>query len=170
VQGRKRDLGGLEIQFRFQCEMIECGRRFQHFKFDVATQGRKKVVGLCRHRPRRRTFQGGILFQRFVVDLDRPSCAIDRGHVVRSQGFITRHQIPHTATSILVREDDEIRLIKGCSMADEATYLAAGMARSGAFSTDEYRLIFAVAQRYDQLLREQGLIDYDDYAPCEFAR
>ena len=59
---------------------------------------------------------------------------------------------------------EEIRLIKGCSIHDEAAYLAPDIDRSGAFPVDEYRLVFAVAQRYSQLLRERGQIDFDDYA------
>lgn len=59
---------------------------------------------------------------------------------------------------------DELRMIKGGGMRDLDDYLGQRIERTGDLSLEDYTAIYAVAQQYDGMLREQRQLDYDDFA------
>ena len=83
------------IQFGFECKMIQLGSFTQPFQLDVSTQGSKQMVGLSSDR----------LSGRFMVGFHVPSFTIDGGHLVGGQGGIAGHQIENPRATIFVCED-----------------------------------------------------------------
>jgi hypothetical protein len=69
-------LKGLGIDAMAQGKVIEVGRNFEHFEFDIATDGGKEMVGLRIGGVSRGLGKRGILLEGFVKGFDVPSFLI----------------------------------------------------------------------------------------------
>lgn len=85
--------------------MAQLGLQLESFQFDVGAQTGKQMVALRRRGARRRFRQRGVLFQRFVIDLDAPPFLEELRDLVISERQRARYQVAHARRTVVVCED-----------------------------------------------------------------
>ncbi len=85
--------------------MVQLGSDFQQFQLDVATKGRKQMIGLGTNRLGGRLFERSVLLQGFVKGFDVPPFAVDCHDSVVGEVEVAAHQILDTGTAVFVCED-----------------------------------------------------------------
>jgi len=85
--------------------MVQVGSNFEQLQLDVATKGRKQMIGLGANRLGGRLFERSVLLQRLMKGFDVAPFAVDGHDPVVGEVEVAAHQIVATGTAVFVCED-----------------------------------------------------------------